>query len=434
MTATEWDDHVVTETRYLPAVATSSQVPAATTLDLAPRAWKLAQRIAATPFAPKGLAGKPESILAAMLAGNELGLPLMTSLSKIHVVDGRPGLAAETMRALVLAAGHELWVESKSNTAVTVGGKRHGSSREQKVTWTLDDAKSAGLAHKDNWKQYPRSMLTARAMAELCRDLFPDVIGGLYAVEELQDGFDFEEPVIEAASAEAPTRKAVSPAARKRATTRARAAAGAGPEPAPPPLPDDDEPVDAVIVEDDEAPALPDDETTPDAEVVDHPAVAKSQRAQRIAMAARELDLDRALVISAVTGGTKTSGRDLTEGEGDLVLEALRRLKVGEVRLEEIDGQPQLVDSPETPNEAAEGDDEVVQGELIDVAALDDPGDGLAWRALIKRQGHTLADTIREAARLAHELEVPAPTDATAISQADDRVKAGLLTWLAEGS
>lgn len=442
--APAWDeDNPTQERRHLPAVAPAAgPVPATTTLDLAPQAWTLAHRIANTDFVPRAMRGKPEAVLAAMLTGNELGLPLMTSLSKIHVVDGRPGLASETMRSLVLAAGHELWIESKSNTAVTVGGKRAGSSREQRVTWTIDDARAANLAGKDNWKKYPRAMLTARAMAELCRDLFPDVIGGLYAVEELQDGFEFDQLPVEGEPVDepAPARKVSSPAAKKRAASRARKAAGEGPEPEPPALPDDDI-EDAVIVEpvaEEEPPPLPDDEapTEDGTSAVVRNLQEKGDRvarAQQIAIRARELGVDRADVIVAVTAGAKSSGKDLDEAEGDQVLEALRRLKVGEIRLVHVDGVPTLVDAPEVPNEA---DDEVVQGELIE----DDeepaapvglfPADGDGWRQLIRSKGRSIADAVRFATRRAHELEVAAPTSVSEIAEADPQVRAELMAWL----
>lgn len=435
-----WSEEAADEAKggrdNLPAVITpgsAAAVPATLTLDLAPEAWQLAQKIAGTEFVPSALRGKPEAVLACMLAGNELGLPLMTSLSKIHVVDGRPGLASETMRALVLAAGHELWVEEKSTTAVTVGGQRAGSSRAQRVTWTIEDARSAGLAGKGNWNKYPRAMLTARAMAELCRDLFPDVIGGLYSVEELQDGFGFDDLPPEPPE-DRPARTAISsPKARKRATSRAKAAAGAGAEPEPPPLPDDDEVIEATIVEDDETPPpLPDDDpgspSGPSGEVEEQePAgVTRAKRSQQIAMRARELDLDRAQVISAVTGGTKTSARELDDAEADLVLEALRRLKVGEIRLVEDDDEARLVDAPPAANGADDG--EVVQGELVGDEW--DLGDGPAWREVIKGAGKTWSAALREATRLSQEFEVVPPTDAPTLAAADPRVRAGLIAWM----
>lgn len=163
--------------------------PSGTSLELAPEAWKLACRVAGTEFVPKGLRGKPEAVLACILAGHEAGLSPMTSLRQIYVVDGRPAMAAELMRALVLRAGHELWTEESTSTRAIVCGSRSGSARESRVAWTEDDARRAGLLGKDNWKKYPRAMLLARATTELCRMIFPDVLAGIsHSIEEIADG------------------------------------------------------------------------------------------------------------------------------------------------------------------------------------------------------------------------------------------------------
>ena len=163
--------------------------PAGGTLALAPEAWSLAQRIARTEFVPDALRGKPEAVLACMLAGAEVGVSPMQALSKIHVIKGRPAMAAELMRAIVLREGHDLWIEEQSSTRCIVGGKRKGSDRETRVTWTLDDAKRANLLSNPSWRSYPSAMLLARATAGLCRAIFPDVLAGIsYTVEELQDG------------------------------------------------------------------------------------------------------------------------------------------------------------------------------------------------------------------------------------------------------
>jgi len=70
--------------------------------------WKVAQKIANTPFVPTAFRGKPESVYAAVLYGEELGLGPMQSLTQIHVIEGKPSLAPEGMRGLVLKAGHRI--------------------------------------------------------------------------------------------------------------------------------------------------------------------------------------------------------------------------------------------------------------------------------------------------------------------------------------
>lgn len=148
---------------------------------------RLAAEISGTSFVPKGLRGDPAATTAAILYGREVGFPPMTALSQIHVIEGRPSMAAEGMRALVLAAGHELEVVESSGALCRMRAKRSRSSQWTTLTWTLDDARRAGLLGKDNWRKYPRAMLTARCTGDLCRMVFPDVIHGFRTVEESDD-------------------------------------------------------------------------------------------------------------------------------------------------------------------------------------------------------------------------------------------------------
>ena len=148
--------------------------------------WKLSQRIANTPFVPKGLQGKPESVLACVLYGAELGLGPMQSLNSIHVIEGRTAMSPELMRAMVARHGHRIDVIENSNTACEVKGIRSDTGSTATVRWTMEDARMAGLVGKNNWKTYPRAMLLARATSELCRIVFPDIIAGLsYTPEEI---------------------------------------------------------------------------------------------------------------------------------------------------------------------------------------------------------------------------------------------------------
>ena len=158
-------------------------------IELLGPAAELARTVTGTEFVPAALRRNPAAITAAILYGDEIGLGPMQSLSKVHIIDGRPTIAAETMRALILAAGHDIWIEEKSNTTATVAGKRIGSDHIDRTTWTIDDARKAELLGKTNWKRYPRAMLIARATAELARDRFGDVIGGLAATEEESEDF-----------------------------------------------------------------------------------------------------------------------------------------------------------------------------------------------------------------------------------------------------
>ena len=204
---------------------------------------EIAQHIGGTDFVPVGLRNNPAAITAALLYGDEVGLGPMQSLAKIAVINGRPTLAAEAQRALILQAGHDLWIEEATVTRCTVCGRRRGSDQVSRVTWTLDDAKRAGIGGKQPWRAYPRQMLLARASAELARAVFADAIGGMAATEELAEG-DEAEP-----NGVAETKPAGTTRRRQRASIAAASHPASFADPAPkevqpeePPLPGDDGP------------------------------------------------------------------------------------------------------------------------------------------------------------------------------------------------
>lgn len=138
---------------------------------------------------PDALKGKIPDVVAQMLAGAELGLAPMASIRGVHIVQGKPIMSADTMVGLVMSSGlAEYFVQLESSaTSVTFETKRRGSPHPQRCTWTMEDAKRAGLASKDNWRLYPRQMLSARARAELGRSVYPDVLAGVYVPEEHVD-------------------------------------------------------------------------------------------------------------------------------------------------------------------------------------------------------------------------------------------------------
>lgn len=149
----------------------------------------LANNIAATEFVPTGLRGSTAKVAAAILYGRELGLPPMTSLSGIQVISGRPALSAEMMRALILAAGHQLRIK-QSDGSCTIRARRREEADDadawQEFTFTTAQARKAGLSG-GNWDKYEADMLLARATSRAARAMFADVTHGLRTAEEAED-------------------------------------------------------------------------------------------------------------------------------------------------------------------------------------------------------------------------------------------------------
>lgn len=137
-------------------------------------------------MAPKAL-NTPQKVLAVCLKGRELRLPPMQALTHIHIVEGRPTLSAECMVALVQRAGHKIRVLETDDQKCTIEGERGNDPLYRpQVTFSMEDAKQAGVASRGPWKQYPAAMLRARAISALCRFAFADVLmGASYVPEEL---------------------------------------------------------------------------------------------------------------------------------------------------------------------------------------------------------------------------------------------------------
>lgn len=159
---------------------------------------QIAISLASTSFVPSSMRGKADEITSCVLTGRELGLSPMASLRSIDIIDGQPALRAMALRGLVLAAGHECWVEESTDSRAVVRGRRKGSSHVQSSIWSMDRAKKAGLAGRRNYQTHPAAMLVARATAEVCRLIGADVIMAMpYAAEELADSGSIEAAVLE---------------------------------------------------------------------------------------------------------------------------------------------------------------------------------------------------------------------------------------------
>lgn len=133
-----------------------------------------------------GALKSPEAVFMVMATGAELGIPPTAALRSVHIVQGKPVLSADLIVAVCLRSPLcEYFTCTKSTPAeATYETKRRGSGPVSN-TFSLDDAKQAGLAGKDNWKNYGRAMLRHRAAAELARMVYPDLVLGIYAEEEM---------------------------------------------------------------------------------------------------------------------------------------------------------------------------------------------------------------------------------------------------------
>lgn len=160
-----------------------------TTMD---EAYRLGKAICAAGMAPRGME-TPEKCMIAIMRGLEVGLTPMQAVDKIAIVNGRPTIWGDGAMALVRASGLCEYVretiEGEGDKRVALcSAKRKGEAEPISRPFGVEDAKKAGLWGKSGpWQQYPDRMLQMRARAFTLRDLFADVLGGLYLREEIED-------------------------------------------------------------------------------------------------------------------------------------------------------------------------------------------------------------------------------------------------------
>lgn len=174
--------------------------------------FRLASALArARGFVPKAYVGQPEAIAAAVLTGIELGIGPMEALRSLHVVDGKPCMAADFMLARAIRAGvRPQWLRSDAKEA-RIRLTRAGFE-PMELAFTIEEAKGAKLTNKDNWQRYPAAMLRARCVSAAMRAFCPDVLGsGIYTPEEMGAIVDEGgEPYVVVSAPEAPPAGALS--------------------------------------------------------------------------------------------------------------------------------------------------------------------------------------------------------------------------------
>lgn len=145
------------------------------------------ERMAAV-IAQSGLFGvkSPVQALALMLVAQAEGQHPATAARDYHVIQGRPTLKSDAMLARFQGAGGRVQWHDYTDDLVSATFS-HPAGGSVRVDWSIDRAKKAGLTGRDQWRQYPRAMLRARVISEGIRTVYPGVLGGMYATEEVRD-------------------------------------------------------------------------------------------------------------------------------------------------------------------------------------------------------------------------------------------------------
>ena len=154
-----------------------------------PKRWNMMKIISDTWIncgaLPSTIKNAPQMMMV-LQAGYESGLQPLESLGAYYFVNGRLTMYGEAVISQVVRAGHTVqWGECNEKTAtVKITRKDNGANFEQ--TFTIEQAKSRGLAGKDVWIKFPESMLRYRVFGMVARFIVPDALHGIQIKEEIE--------------------------------------------------------------------------------------------------------------------------------------------------------------------------------------------------------------------------------------------------------
>lgn len=145
---------------------------------------------------PKNYRNQPGAVFLALEWAQQRNLAVLDVLHGVAFVHGKPVIDSTLQRALAIAAGYRLTIthadEQRATVVVTRNNEQLGTA-----SFTIEEARTAGLAGKDNWKRHPTEMMVARATTRAIKWFCPEaLLGGVLTEDELEGAeLDQQQPV-----------------------------------------------------------------------------------------------------------------------------------------------------------------------------------------------------------------------------------------------
>lgn len=157
-------------------------------------------------LAPDSYNNDQKKIAVGIMKGLEVGLPPLSALANIAIINGRPTIWGDG--AIALAQGHGLVAKMEENEFGPKPGEgaevnifqdeygyevkiwRRGQESPYIGRFTVGDAKRAKLwmnPKRAPWMNYPKRMLRMRAIGFAIRNGFADALAGMMIREEVED-------------------------------------------------------------------------------------------------------------------------------------------------------------------------------------------------------------------------------------------------------
>ena len=156
---------------------------------------QMGQALVGTGFLPDHIKNGPQAA-AIILAGRELGMEPMRALRSLSLVKGKITEAADSQLARFKSDGGRAVFSELSDTAAVLS-LTHPNGDKHTETFTLDDARKAGLLSSGMYSKFPKAMLRSRAITAALKSIGWEGGSGVYDPSELVAEPAAPEPVRE---------------------------------------------------------------------------------------------------------------------------------------------------------------------------------------------------------------------------------------------
>lgn len=135
----------------------------------------------------------PEQAVVLMAKAADLGLPVTAAFDFFDLIESKPALKPVGALALMHRSGLiDIAIDDTKADRCAVTLRRRDTGFAHTVTYTVEDAKAAGLikADKDGsaWRRFTIDMLRNRAVGRCARIVAPDILAGLYLTTDFDSG------------------------------------------------------------------------------------------------------------------------------------------------------------------------------------------------------------------------------------------------------
>ncbi len=137
-------------------------------------------------------------IMMLMMISHAEGLHPVQALMIYDIVEGKPDVKpAAALARFQKAGGIVDWVTTNDQVCEAKFTHQHACPNGVTVKFTMDDARRAGLAGKNNWKGYPEDCLVAKVCKRGAKRALPGVLNGVYDPDDFREEEDSEPEAID---------------------------------------------------------------------------------------------------------------------------------------------------------------------------------------------------------------------------------------------